>query len=99
VLEVVSSGKRIIVQTLGRGEAMGWSALTGTAKTHFQARALSHTQTIAFDGIKLSVLFEYDKSLGYEIIKRLLALVTERLDHSRMQLIDIYGPQSGVGEP
>jgi hypothetical protein len=59
---------------------LGWSALSGAAKTHFQARALSPIQTIAFDGAKLSVALEYDNGLGYEIMKRLLALVSERLD-------------------
>ena len=71
-LEVVA-GQRIVVQTLGPGDAMGWSALTGTAKTHFQARALSPAQAIAFDGAKLSVAFEYDSALGYEMMKRLFA--------------------------
>ena len=74
---------------------MGWSALTETATTHFQARALSHVQTIAFDGTALSVVFEENHSLGYEMMKRLLPLVTERLDHTRMQLIDMYGKRSG----
>src|SRR6476646_5169520 len=62
-LEIVAGGRRITVQTLGAGDAMGWSALTDTATTHFQARALSRVQTIAFDGAKLSAAFEYDHSL------------------------------------
>jgi CRP/FNR family cyclic AMP-dependent transcriptional regulator len=94
-LEIVAGGQKIVVQTLGPSDAMGWSALTGTAKTHFQARALSRTQTIAFDGAKLCIAFEYDNSLGYEVTKRLLALVTERLDHTRMQLMDMYGKKPG----
>lgn len=98
-LEVVGGGQRIVVQTLGPGDAMGWSALTKTATTHFQARALSHVQTIAFDEAKLSVAFKHDNALGYEMMKRLLALVTERLDHSRMQLIDMYGKKSGGAHP
>jgi CRP/FNR family transcriptional regulator, cyclic AMP receptor protein len=94
-LEVVASGQNIVVQTLGPGDTMGWSALTETAKTHFQARALSRVQTIAFEGAKLSMACECDPALGYEMMRRLLALVTERLDHTRMQLIDMYGKKSG----
>ena len=86
-----AAAHRIVVQTLGPGDAMGWSALTRTAKTHFQARTLSRVRAIVFDGTKLSIAFEYDHSLGYEMMKRLLALVTDRLDHTRMQVIDMYG--------
>jgi CRP-like cAMP-binding protein len=93
-LEIVAAGKKIVLQTLGPGDAMGWSALTETTTTHFQARALSRVQSIAFDGAKLSAAFEYDHSLAYQVMKRLLALVTERLDLTRMQLIDMYGKKS-----
>ena len=98
-LEVAASGQKIVVQTLGPGDAMGWSALTGMATTHFQARALSGVQTVAFDGANLVAAFEYDNTLGYEMMKRLLALVTERLDHTRMQLIDMYGKKPRVVHP
>lgn len=90
-LEIVASGRRIVLQTLGPGDAMGWSALTETATTHFQARALSRVQSIAFDGHKLSAAFEYDPSLAFQMLRRLLALVTERLDLTRMQVLDMYG--------
>ncbi|MBV9225470.1 MAG: hypothetical protein JOY85_15670 [Acidobacteriaceae bacterium] len=66
------------------------------AKTHFQARTLSHVRAIAFDGAKISVALECDPHLGYEVMKCLLALVTERLDHTRMQLIDTHR-RSGAG--
>jgi CRP-like cAMP-binding protein len=93
-LETMAGGQRIVIQTLGAGDTMGWSALTETTTTHFQARALTHVQTIALDGTALSVVFEENHSLGYEMMKRLLPLVTERLDHTRMQLIDMYGKRA-----
>jgi len=93
-LETMAGGQRIVIQTLSPGDTMGWSALTETTTTHFQARALTRVQTIAFDGTALSVVFEEDHDLGYEIMKRLLPLVTERLDHTRMQLIDMYGKRT-----
>lgn len=90
-LEISSAGKNIVVQTLGAGDAMGWSAITELAKTHFQARALNPVRAIAFDGARLVIAFEYDHDLGYEMMKRLLKLLTGRLDSTRMQLIDMYG--------
>jgi CRP-like cAMP-binding protein len=89
-LEMVAGEKRIVVQTLGTGDAMGWSALTGNAVTRFQARTLSHVQTIAFNGAKLSAALEYDHAFGYEFMKRLLALITDRLDRARMQIAGLH---------
>lgn len=76
---------------LARATPMGWSALTEMAMTHFQARALSRVQSIAFDGAKLAAAFEYDHELAYQMMKRLLALVTGRLERTRMQIVDVYG--------
>jgi CRP-like cAMP-binding protein len=89
-LEIAAGGKRILVQTLGSGDAMGWSALAEQAKTHFQARPLSRVRAIAFNCARLAIAFQGDPNLGYEIMKRLLELATERLDHTRMQAIDMY---------
>jgi CRP/FNR family transcriptional regulator, cyclic AMP receptor protein len=90
-LEVTTAGRQITIQTLNAGDVMGWSALTSDARTHFRARTLSAVETLAFDRAKLQSAIESDRSLGYEVTNRLLAVVTERIDHTRMQIIDIYG--------
>ena len=95
-LEILAGGQRIELQTLGPGDAMGWSALTANATTHFQARALSRVQSIAFDGAKLSAAFEYDHSLAYHMMKRLLAMMTDRLDRMRTRIIDIHQKASAA---
>ncbi|MBV8068891.1 MAG: Crp/Fnr family transcriptional regulator [Acidobacteriaceae bacterium] len=95
-LETVSAGAPIIIQTLTEGDAMGWSALTKSGKTHFQARAISSVQTIAFDGAKLSLAFDYDNSFGYQMMKRLLEMVTDRLDRTRLQMIELYTNSKGT---
>jgi len=76
------------VQTLHPGEAMGWSALTSDAHTHFQARALTPVTTVAFPGERLREACDRDPALGHALMKRLLELVTERLDSLRMQLAE-----------
>jgi len=74
------------VQTLGAGDAMGWSALIPAARTHFQARALSQVSTVAFAGEQLRAACKQDPAMGYELMAGLLKLVTERLDALRQQL-------------
>jgi len=74
------------VQTLGAGDAMGWSALIPAARTHFQARALSQVSTVAFAGEQLRAACKQDPAMGYELMVGLLKLVTERLDALRQKL-------------
>jgi CRP-like cAMP-binding protein len=92
-LEITTTPEKIVVQTLRAGDAMGWSALTENTITRFQARALTPVQTIAFDGAKLSAALEYDPRFGYEITKRLLALITDRIDRTRMQIVELHWNQ------
>ena len=86
VLEEVDGNSCVAVQTLHTGDAMGWSALNPGARTHFQARALSRVATVAFSGDLLRALCEKDPAVGYALMKRLMELVTERLDALRMKL-------------
>lgn len=89
-LEDVADGHPVLIQTLHAGDGMGWSALTPGAKTHFQARVLSNVSTVAFAGDQLRAACDRDPALGYALTKRLLELVTERLDAVRMKLTVRY---------
>ncbi len=85
-LEDVSGSRPVGVQTLEAGDAMGWSSLTENSRTHFQSRALSPVSTIAFPGARIREACDRDPAMGYALTKRLLDLVTERLDATRMRL-------------
>jgi len=88
VLEQGDDAWPVEIQTLHAGEAMGWSALASEAVTHFQARALTPVSTVAFPADKLRAACDHDPALGYALMKRLLEIVTERLDALRMKLAE-----------
>lgn len=88
ILEEDTGEKAVPVYTLHSGDAMGWSALTTDAVTHFQARALSPVTTVAFPSSDLRAACDSDPAMGYALLKRLLELVTERLDATRMKLAE-----------
>ncbi len=90
-LEQVANGDGVRVQTLHPGDAMGWSALTEGAHTHFQARTLSPVATVAFPGASLREACDRDLEMGYAFMKRLLDVVTERLDAVRMKVAGQHG--------
>ena len=81
----------IAIQTREAGEVTGWSWMIPPFKWHFDARALELTRAIALDGKCLRGKCEKDHDLGYELMKRFSVLIAQRLDATRMQLLDVYG--------
>jgi CRP/FNR family transcriptional regulator, cyclic AMP receptor protein len=79
------------VQTVGDGEVLGWSWLLPPYRWHFGGRALEPTRGLSFDGKCLRTKCEEDHDLGYEILKRFTHIISERLDATRLQLLDLYG--------
>ena len=49
------------------------------------------THAIAFDGACLRGKCEADPALGYDLMKLLAAVFVERLQDTRLRLLDLYG--------
>lgn len=80
----------VAVQTVERDDVLGWSWLIPPYLWHFDARALRTSIAVAMDGNRLRELCEQDHSMGYELLKRMAQLMEERLQATRLQLLDIY---------
>jgi CRP/FNR family cyclic AMP-dependent transcriptional regulator len=87
----------IRIQTLGKGEILGWSWLVAPYRKYFDARAIELTRAIAFDGTCLRGKFDEDPKLGYELLRRFASVMAERLQATRIQLLDLYGNRSWKG--
>ncbi len=79
------------IQTLGPGEMIGWSWLFPPHHWHFDAKALEVTRALAFDAKCLRDKCDEDPRLGYQLMRRFAAVLIERLQAARMQLLDMYG--------
>jgi CRP-like cAMP-binding protein len=79
------------ILTLGAGDALGWSWLVPPYKWRFDARAIETTRAFALDGKCLREKCEQDTRLGYELLKRVAAIMAERLHATRLQMLDVYG--------
>jgi len=86
----------ITIETIDAGEVLGWSWLFPPYKSHFDARALTRVRAFALDGACLRRKCEVDTDLGYELMWRFNRIVVERLEATRMQLLDLYG-DDGLG--
>lgn len=81
----------LIIQTLSEGDVLGWSWLFPPYRWAFDARAMTLTRAIALDGACLRKKCEEDHELGYELLKRFAHIIMERLQATRLQLLDVYG--------
>jgi len=81
----------ITVETVGAGEVVGFSWLFEPYVWQFDARAVEATTAIALDGVCLRGKCDDDPRLGYELMRRFAAVMTERLQATRLQLLDVYG--------
>jgi len=82
--------KPIIVSTLSVGEILGWSWLLSPFEWKFDARAADDVRAIALDGKCLRTKCEENHDLGYEVLKRFARIMEERLEATRLQLLDLY---------
>jgi len=79
------------VQTIGDGDILGWSWLLPPYRSRFGARTVRPTRALAFDGKCLRGKCDEDHDLGYEVLRRFAGVTAERLEATRLQLLDLYG--------
>ena len=91
-LEVAAPGRGAITfQTLREGEIVGVSWLIPPYRWTYDARAIDLTRAIAMDAKCLREKCEADHSLGYDVMKRFVPVLVQRLQATRLQILDVYG--------
>jgi CRP/FNR family transcriptional regulator, cyclic AMP receptor protein len=93
-LEICAPGlgcRRIL--TVGPGELLAWSALLDQSRLTATARAIEATQLVKIEAAQLLALCEQDPRFACEIMRRAMLAMATRLSATRMQLLDVYGPQ------
>jgi CRP-like cAMP-binding protein len=91
-VEMAAPDHTIRVQTLFAGDELGWSAVLAGRGKYFQARSLDRVEALAFEGGELLAACREDTAFGFAFMYRLLAVVAERLQATRLQVIDTYSP-------
>jgi CRP-like cAMP-binding protein len=81
----------VTIETLEAGEVVGWSWLFPPYRWHFDARALSLVRATSFDGACLRGKCERDPQLGYDLMSRFAQVMIQRMQWTRMRLLDVYG--------
>ena len=87
-LESSTLGEPVKIEEIGDGDLLGWSWLFPPYAWHFTARALENTTAIFFYGTVLREYSEKDHSLGFELFKRMSAVMLRRLQAARQKLLN-----------
>jgi CRP-like cAMP-binding protein len=83
----------IIIETIGPDDVLGWSWVVAPYRWRFDALVVEPTRAIALDAKCLRGKCEKDHELGFELLNRVLQVIEQRLNATRMQLLDMYGGQ------
>lgn len=94
-LEMPRGGRPLVYQTLGDSDILNASWLVPPYVCRSDARAVVVTRAIALDAVCLRGKCDADHHLGYELMKRFVPVVIERLAHARLQAMDLYGEGAG----
>jgi CRP/FNR family transcriptional regulator, cyclic AMP receptor protein len=81
----------LTVETVEPGEVVGWSWLHEPYRWHFDAVAVEDVRAIAIDGACLRGKCAADPALGYALMRGFGPVMIERLEHTQMRLVDVYG--------
>jgi len=77
----------LVIETIRSGDLLGWSWMFPPYTWQFTARAIEATAAIFFYGTILREYCEKDHSLGYELLKRMSAVMVKRLQAARKNIL------------
>ena len=84
------AGGPLLIETLHTGDVVGWAWLFEPYRWAFDARAREPVRAVAFDGACLRGKCEADAELGYQLLKRVATVMYQRLQATRIRLLDLY---------
>ena len=92
VLEVHAPGRPgLPIETLHPGDVVGWSWLFAPFRWQLDGRTIEPCELVAFDGACLRAKCDTDHELGYQLMRRFAGSLVDRLQATRLQLLDVYG--------
>jgi CRP/FNR family cyclic AMP-dependent transcriptional regulator len=90
-VEVTARLYNVCIQSLGPGEAFGWSSLLDHHDTLFQVRAREKSTALCLDGEDLCAILRNDSELAAELLRRTLKVVAGRVQATEARLGELCG--------
>lgn len=94
-LELIAPGRGPIrFLTVNPGEIAGVSWLVPPYRWLYDAQALELIRAVSIDGACLRQKAEENHDLGYEMMKRFMTMLVQRLHAAQLQILDVYSPRT-----
>ncbi len=77
--------------TIDAGELVGESWLVPPYRWIYHAQALELTRALSIDARCLREKAEENHDFGYEMMKRFMTMLVQRLHAAQLQILDVYG--------
>ena len=85
----------VTIETLASGQALGWSWLFSPYRWHFSAHSIELTEAVAFSAHGLRNYAEKNHDFGYELTRRVSEVILQRLQATRLNLVEFYASPTG----
>ena len=90
-LELQAPTGPLLIETIGSGDLVGWSWLFPPNRWAFDVEAIATTRAVVIDAACLRDKCDADTALGYRVMKRFAQVIVDRLQMTRVRLLDVYG--------
>ncbi|MEV8438715.1 Crp/Fnr family transcriptional regulator [Actinosynnema sp. NPDC051121] len=91
MVDITAPGRgTVAVQGIGPGELLGLSWFVPPYRWHFGATVVSPTRAVVFEAARLRALAEEDPALGYRLSLVITEAMLNRLQSTRLRLLDLY---------
>ena len=87
---------RARIGTIGIGELLGWSWLFPPFTRAFGAVTIGPVEAFEFDGRAVRAYCAADPALGHEVTRRLVRVIVDRLQATRIRLISVSAQSADV---
>ncbi len=85
-----AGARALVVETIGPGEDLGWSALVSPYQWSATARARGACRCLVLSAPEFRVMMDEDPELGYAVSKGLNEVISRRLHHRTLKLLRLW---------
>jgi CRP-like cAMP-binding protein len=97
-LRVPGRGDQVL-ETLSAGTVLGWSWLNPPYRWQFGAVTRAPVDAVVFGAASVRRRCDTDPAFGYAMLRLFTPVITERLQATRLRLLDLYAAPSRAGRP
>lgn len=85
------AGSLALIETLHSGDVLGWSWLVPPHRWRFDAVAIEPVRAIQLHAACVRTYLAEHPEAGYAVATGIASVMAERLESSRLRLLDLYG--------